>query len=96
MNYPTNLLRAFVAVCSWRILSAKIVILIGFTKLIKASLFSISAIRIIFISQSISFYKEKKSNRKYAITILIEYTNSNLRNKRIDSNVTSLYDTNVY
>ena len=75
MNYPTNLLRAFAAVCSWRILSAKIVILIGFTKLIKASLFSISAIRIIFISQSISFYK-KVILKLYCFLILLVHDNN--------------------
>ena len=32
MNYPTNLLLAFAVVCSWRILNAKIDIIIIFTK----------------------------------------------------------------
>ena len=33
MNYPTNLLRAFAVVCSWRILRAKISTFFGSTKL---------------------------------------------------------------
>ncbi|EXZ84823.1 hypothetical protein M069_0843 [Bacteroides fragilis str. B1 (UDC16-1)] len=35
MNYPTNFLRAFAVVCSWRILRAKIVISFYYQNIIK-------------------------------------------------------------
>lgn len=61
MNYPTNLLRAFAVVCSWRILRTKIVI---FCYLCKIREFSNYIINCRFLIYYLDHWKNERSSEE--------------------------------